>query len=836
MSEFARVSVNIAQLVQAYDYSVPDDLKGRLQPGSLVIVPLGAQTAQGVVIELLDEPSVAKTKSIQALVDDVPAVTRTQIELAHWLAKENLETVSACMDAMLPPGISQHTDILLKLIKEPEDISKLTPTQQRLVRLLQKRGELRGGQVDSAIPHVNWRASLLALQRQLIVSSLPILLPRRVRPKFVRTVSLAIAPDQIEASLESAREGSAKERRRAVLLLLADEALPLNASFVYAETGTDMSDLHWLADRDLIVLGETEIWRDPLEHINPVLTVPPELTPDQNALWQRIRVQIEGQEARRPNLITGVTGSGKTEIYLRSVQATLDQGRQALIMVPEISLTPQTVRRFYSRFPGKVGLVHSKLSPGERYDTWRRVRSGELRVVVGPRSALFSPFGKLGLIVIDECHDGSYHQAEFHPFYNSIDTALEYARLTDSVIMLGSATPDVELQYRADRNEWNRLALPKRIFAHRNVMIEQGGTNLAMGDDSLESLPLPPVTIVDMRQELKAGNRSALSRLLTENLHETLERKQQAILFLNRRGSASHVFCRDCGTTLRCPRCDSPLTFHADIGKLVCHICNYRRNMPTVCPVCGSVNIRQFGLGTESLEKMVVAQFPGANVLRWDSETARLKGAHDLIMDHFISHRADILIGTQMLAKGLDLPLVTLVGAVLADVSLNLPDFRAPERTFQLLTQLAGRAGRSPLGGKVVFQTFHPENYAIQAAANHDLESFTAQELVLRKQAGYPPYSRMVKIEFRSRKEEEAENAAQRSAQLFEKWIEELGMTSTSLIGPVPCFYSRMNGVYRWMVIARGPDPRKMFTGRPLAEWQPHGVDVEITVDPDSML
>jgi len=836
MSDFARVSVNIAQLVQAYDYAVPDDLKERLQPGSLVIVPLGNRTAQGIVTELLDEPGVAETKFIQALVDDVPAVTPTQIAFAHWLASENLETVSACMDLMLPPGISQHTDILLKLLKEPDESSALSPLQKRLVKLLRERGELRGGQVDSAIPHLDWRAILPGLQRQLIVSSIPILLPRRVRPKLVRTVSLTISPAQIDQTLAAARESPARSRRKAILQLLADEGLPLNASFVYAETSSNLADLHWLAERDLVLLGESEIWRDPLAHVNPVLTTPPELTPDQQALWMRTLVQIDGQEARLPNLITGVTGSGKTEIYLRSVQATLDQGRQALIMVPEISLTPQTVRRFYSRFPGKVGLVHSKLSSGERYDTWRRVRSGELSVIVGPRSALFSPFPNLGLIVVDECHDGSYHQADFHPFYNAINAALKYAELTRSVIILGSATPDVELQYRAQRSGWNELVLPKRIFAHVDVMREQAETGRPLTPEKVDSLPLPPVMIVDMREELKAGNRSALSRALTENLEDVLAKKQQAILFLNRRGSASHVFCRDCGNTLRCPRCDSPLTYHADVNALVCHICNYRRKMPKTCPVCGSVNIRQFGLGTESLEKMVVEKFPSANVLRWDSETARLKGAHDLIMDHFVSHRADILIGTQMLAKGLDLPLVTFVGAVLADVSLNLPDFRASERTFQLLTQLAGRAGRSPLGGRVIFQTFQPDNYAIQAAANHDLESFTARELVLRKQAGYPPYSRMIKVEFRSRIAEDAEMGAQSSAQLFQYWIDEQQLNSTSLIGPVPCFYSRMGGIYRWMIVVRGPDPRRMFTNHPLAAWQPRGVDVEITVDPDSML
>lgn len=837
MPEFARVAVNIAQISQAYDYAVPESLQGRVQPGSLVVVPIGNQASQGIVISLLDEPAVAEPKSIEFLVDELPVVTPHQMSLAHWLAEENLETLSACLDLMLPPGLSQHTDILLHLIADPADDSKLSPLQLRLISLLKKRGDLRGRQVDAAFPRINWRAVLPSLVKQLLVSSIPILPPPTVHPKFIRTATLAVDPARIDESLVAGKKSSqAAERRLAILQLLARESLPLNVSWVYAETGASLQDLHWLADRDLILLGETEIWRDPLDNLTPLPGTPPVLTADQAAIWQRLEAQITGSEKRLPNLLTGVTGSGKTELYLRAVQSTLETGHQALILVPEISLTPQTVRRFYSRFPGKVGLVHSRLSPGERYDTWRRIRSGDLSVVVGPRSALFSPFPDLGLIVIDECHDGSYSQTDTHPHYHTVDAALSYANITNAVILMGSATPDVELQYRAERQGWNLLNLPKRVLAHVTEVSGLPLSSESMAAENISSLPLPPVTIVDMRQELKAGNRSPLSRRLTAALQEILAKNQQAILFLNRRGSASYVFCRNCGSTLRCPRCDTPLTYHAGAAVLICHICNYQRQMPRVCPVCQGRNIRQYGLGTESLEKVVTEQFPSANVLRWDAETARTKGAHDLILNHFLHHRADILIGTQMLAKGLDLPLVTLVGAVLADVSLNLPDFRASERTFQLLTQVAGRAGRSPLGGTVIFQTFQPDQYPIQAAARHDLESFSQHELLLRKQTGYPPYSRLIKVEFRSSNEENAHAAAEAAGQRFQNWIEEMQLNATSLIGPVPCFYRRMNGLFRWMVVIRGPDPRQLFTRQPLAAWQPRSVDVDITVDPSSLL
>jgi primosomal protein N' (replication factor Y) len=833
MPEFARVAVNIAQINQAYDYAIPKEMLGRVQPGSLVTVPLRSQLAQGIVMALLEEPEVAEPKAIDSLVDDLPVVTPAQMELAGWLAEENLESLPACLDLMLPPGISQHTDILLHLIKEPENIAGLSVLQTRLVALLKKRGDLRGRQVDAAMPRTNWRAVVPALVRNLTISSRPVLPPAAVRPKVVRTATLAIDPGSITPDLVESRATEVSERRLRILNLLAAEALPLNVSWVYAETGGSLADLRWLEERSLIVLGETEIWRDPLEHLPPVLSVPPPLTPDQAALWMELSAQFASSAKPIPNLITGVTGSGKTELYLRAVQEVLDQCRQALILVPEISLTPQTVRRFYARFPGKVGLVHSRLTPGERYDTWRRIRSGELQVVVGARSALFSPFPYLGLIVVDECHDASYSQSDIHPRYHAVPAALHYAQITNATLLLGSATPDVEIQYRAQRENWHRLSLPKRIFAHAaEVSSSDGNASFAV----LDELPLPPVTLVDMRQELKAGNNSPLSRVLKDSLSEVLSKNQQAILFLNRRGSATYVFCRNCGSPLRCPRCDTPLTFHAGVGLLTCHICNYQRQLPKTCPVCGSDKIRQFGLGTEGLEKVVNEQFPGASVLRWDAETSRLKGAHDLILDHFVQHRADILIGTQMLAKGLDLPLVTLVGAVLADISLNLPDFRAAERTFQLLTQVAGRAGRSPLGGRVIFQTFQPEQYALQAAARHDLQGFSARELALRSKLNYPPYARMVKVEFQGSSAGEVRLAAESSAELFERWIEEAHLKATSLIGPVPCYYSKMNGKYRWMIVVKGPNPVVLFNRVAAASWQPRGVEVEITVDPVSML
>ena len=475
-------------------------------------------------------------------------------------------------------------------------------------------------------------------------------------------------------------------------------------------------------------------------------------------------------------------------------------------------------RRFFARFPGEVGLIHSKLSPGERYDTWRRARAGLLKVVIGARSALFTPFRELGLIVLDEFHDASYHQTE-PPFYDAVRAAQAYARLTGAACVFGSATPPVAYRYHAERGAFRLIRLKERIAA--------------ASPDSARRLSLPSVRIVDMREELKSGNRHIFSRALQESLSEILSRGEQAILFLNRRGTATYVFCRDCGYTLKCPQCDIPLTLHMESGgeRLLCHRCGYTRGMPKTCPKCGGRQIRRYGLGSEQVEREVARLFPSARVLRWDWDTTRRKRAHEMILSHFAAHRADVLVGTQMLAKGLDLPLVTLVGMVLADVGLSLPDPFAAERVFQTLTQVAGRAGRSARGGRVILQTFQPEQYAIARAAAHDYEGFYAREIAYRRELGYPPFSRLVRLEFRSLRAEEAESAARRLAERLQRLLREEARVETSLIGPAPAFFSRVGGAYRWQIVLRGPEPAKLLENH-LAWLEGWRVDV----DPISLL
>jgi primosomal protein N' (replication factor Y) len=526
-------------------------------------------------------------------------------------------------------------------------------------------------------------------------------------------------------------------------------------------------------------------------------------------------------------LLYGVTSSGKTEIYLQAVARCLALGRAAIVLVPEIALTPQTTRRFQARFPGRVGLLHSELSEGERYDTWRRARAGQLSVIVGPRSALFAPLPDIGLIVVDESHEGSYYESGQPPHYHARRAAVAYARLAGAACLMGSATPDITSYYQAQRGEWELLKLPARILAHRDTArahqkrLGVVGNYAELGDD-LEALEMPPVEVVDMRSELRRGNRSIFSQALQSSLDAVLEHQQQAILFLNRRGSATYVFCRDCGESLRCPNCDNPLTQHlaGGGGRLVCHHCGYTRQSPKTCPNCGSPQIRHYGTGTESVQSEVLKLFPQARTLRWDYESTRKKGAHERILRTFSDGEADILIGTQMLAKGLDLPLVTLVGVVLADVGLNLPDYRAAERVFQVLTQVAGRAGRSPLGGQVLLQTFQPEHYAIQAAARHDYAAFYARESAERQRLRYPPFAQLVRLEYRHKDPRKAEEDAHSMAAQLHKVLADTDRRSTDMIGPAPCFYARLNREYRWQIILRGPDPASLLRDMKLVGWR----------------
>jgi primosomal protein N' (replication factor Y) len=527
---------------------------------------------------------------------------------------------------------------------------------------------------------------------------------------------------------------------------------------------------------------------------------PPSLTDAQRAAAVPLLDAIAAGTHRRV-LLHGVTGSGKTEVYLVAIAAALAAGRQAIVMVPEIALTPQTIRRFAARFPGRIAVLHSALTESERGQQWRRIRDGELDVVVGSRSAVFAPLPRLGVIVVDEEDAAAYKQDRI-PRYHAVDTALERGRLQDVPVVLGSATPRVETYY----------------LAHT------GGFELVALDERISGRPLPPIEVVDLREELRAGNRSPLSLELDRALSACHEGGGQSILFLNRRGTATVVVCRNCGEAVSCDSCSVSLVYHAHRRRCDCHYCGASRPLPDTCPSCGSTAIRQLGMGTERLEAEVHERFPNLRLLRMDRDTTVTRDAYFTIYDRFANHEADCLIGTQMVAKGWDLGNVRLVGIVNADVSLHFPDYRSGESTFSLLTQVAGRAGRGDEPARVILQTYSPQHYAVRHATTHDYLSFAREEIRVRRALHFPPYTRMVVCTITHREDARAEIEARRAlAEVSGKLPAESGL---DVLGPTPAFLHRLRGEYRWQITVRGEAIERAFPHLP------RGRGWSIDVDP----
>ncbi|MBI1800518.1 MAG: primosomal protein N', partial [Chloroflexi bacterium] len=772
-----------SSLSQTFTYKIPLHLQGRLEPGHLVTVPFGARKLQGIVLALSEQTTVERLKDLYDLSEPKPALSLAQLALAQWMSGYYLAPLIECMEQMFPPGLEAEVETRIALNPDARPLVNAREAHQLIVDRLRRDGPMAQEELLSGDRKEDIKRAIDALVRRGVVVRHSELLPPRAREKRERSVMLVAEPSaEVMASLRAPRQ-------KAVLDFLTEHGglqVAIAAREVQAAAGADAATLKALAKNNLIRIVEHVIWRDPLKGRNYGRAVPPTLTPEQQQVWDAIQQNIVSGSPDT-YLLFGVTGSGKTEIYLRAVSEALAQGRQAIVLVPEIALTPQTIRRFAERFPAQVTVTHSKISEGERYDQWRRIRAGEVGVVIGSRSAVFAPLPRLGLIVMDEEHEPTYKQ-EHSPFYHVRDVALRYAQLARAVVILGSATPSLESMSKAKRGEYRLLELTQRIAGavattQPAVSIADGSPMEPSGPSAPAFLRLPPVQIVDMRVELKAGNSSIFSLDLRHALTATLDAHEQAILFLNRRGTATFVMCRDCGFVLRCRRCDNPLTYHADQGDLVCHHCNRRYQQPMLCPNCASTRIKQFGAGTQRVEEMVRQLFPAARTLRWDRDVTGAKGAHEQILRQFTAHEADVLIGTQMIAKGLDLPMVTLVGVVSADTTLHLPDFRSSERTFQLLTQVAGRAGRSRYMGRVIFQTYTPDHPALLAAAEHNYAMFYTPEMEFRQRLNYPPYSQLIRLVIASsgrRIEQEAEAVHRR----LQEHIRQIGASDLDLIGP----------------------------------------------------
>ncbi|MCL5256993.1 MAG: primosomal protein N' [Chloroflexi bacterium] len=529
--------------------------------------------------------------------------------------------------------------------------------------------------------------------------------------------------------------------------------------------------------------------------------VPPVLSVEQGAAWSAISSSLSAGD-RQVFLLHGVTGSGKTELYLRAVGQVLRNGKSALILVPEVSLTPQAIAALEARFPNEVAAIHSRVSDRQRWQDWQRIRDGKTRVVVGARSALFAPLRNLGLVIVDEEHEWTYKSDET-PRYHARTVATKLAELHGATTVLSSATPDVVSYYKAVHGDYKLLTLKSRVV----------GAGPGMGGYAPAKTEMPRVEIVDMREELRAGNSGIISSRLRTSIASALRSGGQVILFLNRRGSSTLLLCRGCGKVFRCSACESTLVYHKSLDALLCHRCGRRLKMPSTCPSCGAGMVASFGVGTERLEEEARRTFPTAGILRWDSDAAKAASADEDVLSRFAEGQADILVGTQLVAKGLDFPRVMLVAAVMADTSLFVPDFRAAERTFQLLTQAGGRAGRRRKPGKMIIQTYCPDHYAIRAAAAHDYLAFYQQEIRFRKHWNYPPFGQMVRFVYAASQDSRAQAEAERLAQCLGSLINPAGQSSNVILGPAPCFLHHMRGRYRWQVILVSPDAAGLLAG-----------------------
>jgi primosomal protein N' (replication factor Y) len=768
-----------------FTYRVPPDLQAPV--GSRVVVPFGGRRVTGYCVGTTSVPPDGEIKAIEQVLDEEPLLTPEMTALAEWGASRFLCRRLDFLLSMLPPTARRAAKKWVTFTGLQEQASAPALSQ------LREKGK---------VPLVKWlaqfreisRDGLLRRWQQSGIISITEEENRAGRPRTIPVASLA--------GSDAADDVTGRKQAQALRHLTEYGATPVGR---LAELGISCDTLRRLAQKGLVVINRLPVSRRPEaecdEQVKPVMP----LTAAQRQALAEIEAAMAGM-APSTVLLHGVTGSGKTEVYLQAIAGCLAKGRGSIMLVPEISLTPQMIDRFTARFGDLVAVLHSRLSDGERYDEWRRVKVGRARVVVGARSAVFAPLDNIGLIIVDEEHDHSYKQEET-PRYHTRDVAQWRARHHGAAVVLGSATPSLESYRLAEEGDYSLCRLPSRIYDR----------------------PLPPVEIVDLRRELREGHRSVFSRPLLSALAETVAAGRQAILFLNRRAYATFVLCRECGFVLRCPDCQVALKYHAAGQELRCHYCEHRQPYPLACPGCAGRYIRHFGTGTQRVEEELQRAFPEWRLARLDADTAARKGAHRRILSAFRRGEYQVLVGTQLVTKGLDFPNVTLVGVITADTALNLPDFRAGERTFQLLTQVAGRAGRGEAGGRVVVQTYAPDHYAVLAAKTHDFEGFYRQELKARAELGYPPFGCLVRFLFSGSGEDDVTQAAELLADFLQPQAE--------ILGPAPCPLSRLRGRFRWQVVARDVSLEKLLAmGREAASFfrnsDPVG-DVRLTVDVD---
>lgn len=808
---FAEIIINNKSKAtdKIFHYAIPDSLIDKIKPGCRVIVPFGVSNKriEAYVMGLTDHVDIPikRIKEISSLIDEYPLIPDKMLKLVEWMREKYICFYIDAIQTVIPTPIRTKSTSIIELIEEDYEIKKQQHAKnEKLLDIIEyledNDGSASIADLKSYFSDIKLEYFLKKLQDIKLITKKQI-----IKSKIGKKIDKLL---YINQSINTELNKNAVKQKELLDYIKNNPGVSITKlKTVY--TSCD-SSINTLINKNYINIIEKEEYRYGESRIyedkRPFLT-----DAQLNAI-----LQIEKYFGQKKNvLLHGVTGSGKTEIYLDIIEKYIQRDKDCIILVPEISLTPQMITRFKGRLGDKVAVLHSGLSEGEKYDEWRRIKTGEVKAVVGARSAIFAPFSNLGIIIIDEEHENTY-KSEIKPKYLTREVAEKRSQLEDARLIMGSATPSIESYYRAKMGELGLVELPDRVNGKE----------------------MPEVFVVDMREELKQGNKTIFSRLLTDEILQALKDNNQIILFLNRRGHSTFVSCRDCGLVLKCPRCSISLTYHLNENNLSCHYCGLQKTNPKLCPKCGSKNIKYFGVGTQKLEREFQKKFSIKNTLRMDADTTRFKNSHEAILDIFRSGKSKVLLGTQMISKGLDFPNVTLVGVITADTSINLPDFRSAERTFQMIAQVAGRSGRGSKEGKVVVQTYTPEHYSIKYAQVHDFIGFYNEEIKLRKELIYPPFAHIANIIISGFDEHKLIQAASEIGVYMN--AEAKNYPEVEMLGPSTAPLAKIKNKYRWQIILKGTTEqllRELLQKLVKSKYTDmEGVTVSVDINPNSML
>ncbi len=788
---------------RVFDYAVSEELEDKIRIGSCVIVSFGAgnRHREAYVVGIKDRSSAKRLKPVLRLAKDIRLFDEKQLELIKWMREKYLVTYLDAISVIAPSGSSVNQEEWIELIAESDD---------EIAKLLKENGGAMEINRLMGFFEENVSRRITSLEKKSIVKRI-FRDSRNVKDKVVTVAKITVQPEEIPEIMRRLEKSNAFVQAKMLEILSSCEYLSL-ADLVNFSEGS-YSALRGLEKKGYIETFEITVMRT-IEEEHIIKPRPRFLTSEQRAVLEPLYDTIEKGEYS-PYLLHGVTGSGKTEVYLRVIEEVLKKGRQAIVLVPEISLTPQMTARFCDRFGGEVAIIHSGLSLGEKYDQWKKIREGRAKIAVGARSAVFAPFDNIGAIIMDEEHEQTY-KSEMTPRYDTHQVAEFRARQYGALMIFASATPLVTTYYRAEAGELTLLEMKSRV----------------------NNNPMPDVYTVDLRSELENGNRSIISGKLYEEIEKNLADRKQTILFLNRRGFSTFVSCRSCGFVAECPNCSISLTYHKFDDSLRCHYCGHTIKNYKSCPSCGSGHIRYFGGGTQKVEEEIHRLFPGASTIRMDVDTTGRKHSHQQILNKFEQEKIDILIGTQMVTKGLDFPDVTLVGVISADTILNIDDYRSGERTFSTLEQVTGRAGRADSPGRSVIQTYSPEDKSIVLMQKHDYKSFYREEIAIRRAMWYPPFCEMVSVIFTGGNERLVKKASAIFAKSFSAGEYP---QKVQLLGPIPAYISRIKNkyIYRLIIKCENSDAlgealaasQEACTGSGLCE----GVTVVIDKNPNNM-